>query len=123
MMKSIFLIIIFVISNPVISSQKILGEFTTVSESKCNSEIHFFENGKGVFIDYCRRENGTYIGDIHKDNISWHINNNILLVKINGINEIFTYHSKLSCNYFGVNGDSSGLIGFDLYFWRKPIKC
>jgi len=123
-MKLLFLIIIFAISNPIFSSQEIPGEFTTVSESECNSEIHFFKNGKGVFIDSCRREDGSYIGDIYKDNISWHIiNDEKLLVKINGINEIFTYYSKLSCIYFGETGDSNGLAGLDLYFWRKPVKC
>jgi len=122
-MKSVLLIISIAITNPVVLSQKIPGEYTTVSESECNSELRLFKNGKGVFIDSCRSEDGTYIGDIYKDNISWHINGDVLLVKINGINEIFTYDSKLSCAYFGENGYSNGLVGFDLYFWRKPVKC
>jgi len=122
-MKLVFIIITIVISNPFFSSQKILGEFTTVSESECNSELHFFKNGKGVFIDSCRREDGSYIGDIYKDNISWYINSDVVFVKINGINETFTYDSNLSCIYFGKNGSLNGLVGFDLYFWRKPIKC
>jgi hypothetical protein len=122
-MKLVFFTIIFTISNPVFSSQKILGEYTTVSEYECNSEIHFYKNGKGVFIDSCRREDGSYIGDIYKDDISWNINNDRLLVKINGISETFTYHSNLSCISFGEDGGSNGLVGFDHYFWRKPVKC
>lgn len=122
-MKTAFLIIILAITNPVFSSPEILGEFTTVSEAACNSEIHFFKEGKGVFIDSCRAKDGTYFGNVYKDNISWQIKNDILVVKINGINETFSYHNKLSCNYFGEHGSANGLVGFDLYFWRKQVKC
>jgi hypothetical protein len=48
-MKSLTILIALAISNPVFSSQKILGEFSTVSESECNSEIHLFKNGKAFF--------------------------------------------------------------------------
>ena len=122
-MKLLFLIIIFVVSYPVFSAKRILGEFTTVSESECNSKIQFFKNGKGLFIDSCRRKDGSYIGKIYSDEISWTISNKILLVKINGLDEVFSYYNKLSCHYFGESGDSSGLIGLDLYFWRNPVKC
>lgn len=122
-MKFIFLITALSISGPLFPSQEITGEFTTVTESGCSSEIHFLENGKGVFIDSCRYEDGSYVGDIYKDEISWKINNKKLIVNINGINENFTYHRKLSCGYFGEKGDSEGLIGLDLYFLRKPVKC
>ena len=123
MMKPISLIILFILSQPVFPSPDVTGKFVTVSESDCNSEIHFLKNGKGVFIDYCRGENGSYIGKVHKDNISWRMNNNSLSVNINGINEIFTYHSQLSCKYFGEMGHATGLVGLDLYFWKKPINC
>lgn len=122
-MKFTFLIILFVFSNPIFSSKKILGGFSTVSESACNSEIHFFENGKGVFIDSCRRDDGSHAGEIDKQNISWYVNDKKILVKINGLNEVFTYNNNLSCHPFGEKGYSNGLIGFDLYFWRKPIEC
>ncbi|NOY67499.1 MAG: hypothetical protein GXP13_08860 [Gammaproteobacteria bacterium] len=122
-MKPVFLIILLTASSPVYSSQEILGKFTTVSEAACNSEIHFFKHGKGVFIDSCRNEDGIYFGKIYTDDISWQINNNRLTVKINGLNESFTYHKKLSCHYFGEDGFSNGLVGFDLYFWRTPVKC
>lgn len=122
-MKIVFLIMLFAISNPAFSSQKIIGKFTTVSESECNSEIHFLKNGAGVFIDSCRRDDGSYFGNIYKDKISWQINDDTLIVKINGINEVFTYHNALSCIYFGEHGSTGGLVGFDLYFWKKPIKC
>lgn len=122
-MKPVFLITLFAISGPVFSSQNITGEFSTVSESECNSEIHFYKDGKGVFIDSCRREDGTHIYNVEKNIFSWHIKNNKIIAKINGINETFTYHDKLSCAYFGENGSANGLIGFDLYFWRKPIIC
>lgn len=122
-MKLTFLIILFVFSNPIFSYEKILGEFSTVSESACNSEIHFFKNGKGVFIDSCRSEDGYFLGNIDKQNISWKVNDNKIIVKINSLNEVFTYHNNLSCHPFGEMGYSNGLIGFDLYFWRKPIEC
>ena len=122
-MKFTFLIILFSLSTPLFSSEKILGEFSTVSESACNSEIHFLKNGKGVFIDSCRREDGSHIETIDKQNISWQINNKKTLVKINGLDETFTYHSQLSCSPFGESGNANGLVGFDLYFWKKPIKC
>lgn len=122
-MKFTYLIILFSFSKPLFSYEKILGEFSTVSESACNSEIHFFKNGKGVFIDSCRSEDGSHAGDIDKQNVSWKVNDNRIIVKINGLNEIFTYHNNLSCNPFGKKGYSNGLTGFDLYFWRKPIEC
>jgi hypothetical protein len=122
-MKSISLAVLFIFSSPVLSSPEIIGEFITVSESDCNSGIHFFENGKGAFIDYCRGEDGSYIGKVHKDSISWRMSDNSLLVNINGLDEIFTRHSQLSCKYFGEKGHAAGLVGLDLYFWKKPIKC
>ena len=122
-MKFTYLIILFAFSTPLFSSEKILGEFSTVSESACNSEIHFFKNSKGVFIDSCRSEDGSLLGVIDKQNISWKVNNNKIIVKINGLNEVFTYYNNLSCVPFGVKGQSNGLTGFDLYFWRKPIEC
>ena len=122
-MKLTFLIILFSFSNPIFSYEKILGEFSTVSESACNSEIHFFKNGKGVFIDSCRSEDGSLLGNIDKQNILWKVNDNKIIVKISGLNEVFTYHNNLSCHPFGEMGYSNGLIGFDLYFWRKPIEC
>lgn len=121
-MKSLIILIVLSISNPVFSLQKILGEFSTVSESECNSEIPLFKNGKGIFLESCRREDGTYV-DMDKHDISWLINENKLTVKINGINEPFTYHNKLSCIDFGEKGNANGLVGFDLHFWRKSIKC
>jgi len=122
-MKLTFLIILFSFSNPIFSYEKILGEFSTVSESACNSEIHFFKNGKGVFIDSCRSEDGSLLGNIDKQNILWKVNDNKIIVKISGLNEVFTYHNNLSCHPFSEMGYSNGLIGFDLYFWRKPIEC
>ena len=122
-MKFTFLIILFSLSTPLFSSEKILGEFSTVSESECNSEIHFFKNGKGIFVDSCRKDDGSHINTIDKQNISWQLNNNKILVKINGLDETFTYHSQLSCSPFGKRGNANGLVGFDLYFWKKPIKC
>ena len=122
-MKPISFIILSLLSQPVFPSPEIAGEFITVSESECNSEIHFLKNGKGVFIDYCRGEDGSYIGKVHKDNISWRMSTNSLLVSINGIDEVFTRHSQLSCKYFGEKGHATGLVGLDLYFWKKPIKC
>ena len=122
-MKPVLLTILFTISNSVYSSQEILGEYTTVSESECNSEIHFLKDGKGVFKDSCRKEDGPLIVDIHTENISWRINNDVLVTKINGIDEVFKYHEKLPCVSFGESGDSNGLIGFDMYFWRKPVEC
>ena len=121
-MKLFFILTALAISNFVFSSQTIHGEFSTVSESECNSEIHFFKNGKGIFLESCRIEDGTNV-DIDKHDISWLINENKLTVKINGINEPFTYHNKLSCIDFGEKGNANGLVGFDLHFWRKPIKC
>lgn len=122
-MKSFLLIIVFCISNPVMSSQKILGKFSTVSESQCDSEIHLFKNGKGIFLEYCRREDASHIDDVIKQKISWLMSKNKLTVKINGINELFTYHDKLSCVDFGEQGNANGLIGFDYHFWRTPIIC
>lgn len=122
-MNFTFLIILFAFSNPIFSYEKILGEFSTVSESACNSEIHYFKNGKGIFIDSCRSEDGSLLGNIDKQNISWKVNDNKIIVKINGLNEVFTYHNNLSCIPFGEKGHSNGLIGFDLYFWRKPTVC
>ncbi len=122
-MKPILLFIIFTISTPVFSAQNIIGKFSTVSESECNSEIHFLKNGEGVFIDACHREDGSLIGDIKKSTISWQIKNKELIVKIHGISETVTCHDKLSCVYFGENGHSNSLVGFDLYFWKTPIKC
>ena len=112
-MKFTYLIILFAFSTPLFSSEKILGEFSTVSESACNSEIHFFKNSKGVFIDSCRSEDGSLLGVIDKQNISWKVNNNKIIVKINGLNEVFTYYNKLSCVPFGAKGHSNGLTGFD----------
>jgi len=100
-MKLTFLIILFAFSNPLFSYEKILGKFSTVIESACNSEIHFFKNGKGVFIDSCLSEDGSLAGDIDKQNIFWQVNNNKIIVKINGLNEVFTYQNNLSCNPFG----------------------
>ena len=122
-MKSLLIIIIFSLSNPVFSFQKILGKFSTVSESQCNSEIHLFKNGKGIFVESCRREDSPDINAVDKHEISWQMNKNKLNIKINGINESFTYHNKLSCIDFGEKGSANGLVGFDFHFWRKPIKC
>jgi len=122
-MKKILFIMLITTSNPAFSNQKIIGEFTTVNESECNSEIHFQENGKGVFLESCLRRDGTYKTDIHRTQVSWHLKNEKIIVQINGINETFTYDDKLSCDHFGKNGNANGLIGFDLFFWRKPVKC
>lgn len=122
-MKSIFFVLIFAIATPALSNEQILGEFSTVSESACNSEIHFFKNGKGVFIDSCRSDDGSHAAEIDKQNITWYVNNKKIVVKINGLNKVFTYHKNLSCHPFGEKGYSNGLIGFDLYFWRKSIEC
>ncbi len=104
-------------SSPVLSGQEIIGEFTTVSESDCNSEIHFYSNGKGVFLDYC------YTNKPYTSPIFWHIVNSKITVNINGIDEVFKYNENMSCHYFGEEGSSAGLTGFDLYFWKKTIQC
>jgi len=74
---------------------------------------------KYIFIDSCYREDGSHIDTIDKQNISWHINNNKILVTINDLNETFTYHSQLSCSPFGESGNANGLVGFDLYFGKN----
>lgn len=122
-MKSLLIIIIFSLSNPVFSSQTILGKFSTVSESQCNSEIHLFKNGAGFFVESCRRDDDSHFDEVAKQEISWLMNKNKLTININGINESFTYHNKLSCIDFGEKGSANGLVGFDFHFWRKPIKC
>jgi len=121
--KKILLIILLTTPGPAFSNPEILGKFSTVSETECNSEIHFQKNAKGVFLESCRRRDGTYKDDIHRTIISWHIKDKKIIVNINGINETFTYDDKLSCAYFGKDGNANGLVGFDLFFWRKPITC
>jgi len=86
-------------------------------------QLPFQKNAKGVFLESCRRRDGTYKDDIHRTIISWHIKDKKIIVNINGINETFTYDDKLSCAYFGKDGNANGLVGFDLFFWRKPITC
>ncbi len=108
---------------PAFSSEELSEKFTTMNESECNSEIHFFKNGKGYFIDSCRGENGLYVGKIYKNEISWLMKEGRFQVKINGVNEGFTYIEKLSCKYFGEVGYANGLVGFDMYFWKMPIQC
>ena len=122
-MKKILFILLLITSNFAFSNQEIFGKFSTVSESECNSEIHFMENSTGVFLESCLKKDGTYKDDIHRTIISWHIEDKKIIVKINGINETFTYDDKLSCEHFGKDGNANGLVGFDLFFWRKPIKC
>jgi hypothetical protein len=118
-MKLVFLIIAASISAPVSAAQQILGEFSTVVGSECISEIHFSKDGKGVFIDYCNGIDG--VG--YKTSFTWHAEKNIIHAKINGNDEAFIFQNKLSCSYIGKNGNSNGLIGMDLYFWKKPVKC
>jgi len=122
-MKLVFFIILITISNSSFSSQIVPGIYTTVNQSECSSEIHFFKNGKGEFIDSCRDEDGSIFGKVYKDNISWSLKNYKVFVRINGILETFTYHNELSCAHFGGKGVANGLEGFGYYFWRMPVKC
>ena len=123
MMKAALLLLILSASYPALSSEKVLGEFSTIIEVGCHSEIHFLESGKGIYMDTCHKDRTPNSKPIEKQNISWQMNKNKILAKINGINEIFTYHNKLPCADFGKTGSSDGFIGMDLYFWRKPVTC
>ena len=118
-MKLVFLIIAMSISAPVSAVQQILGEFSTVVGSECISEIHFSKDGKGVFVDYC---NGID-GEGYKTSFAWHMENGTIHAKINGSEEIFRYQANLACSYIGKKGSADGLIGMDLYFWKKPVNC
>jgi len=118
-MKSVFLVIALSISSSVFAAQKILGEYSTVDIAECTSEIHFLKNGMGVFVDFC--EGGDVNGN--KTSFAWHMENGAIHAKINGNDEIFRYQDKLACSYIGKKGSADGLIGMDLYFWKKPINC
>ena len=100
-----------------------MGKFSTVSESECNIEITISANGKGIFSESCRREDGSHIDDVETFNISWKLINNEFIANIKGSEEKFIYHSNLPCKNFGEGGTSNGLIGYGTYFWREPIKC
>ena len=105
------------------AGQTFIGHFSTVTESECNYEIILSSSGQGEFLETCRREDGSGVDDIEKQNITWIHKNDVITATIGGSEQHFEYVVSLSCSSFGSKGASDGLVGYGMQFWRAPIKC
>jgi hypothetical protein len=106
------------------AEETIEGTYSTVSESQCNLMLTLNPGGKGIFVEICRREDGSHIDDTEEMNISWQLQGKAITVHGLGPATTFVLHSSLSCEGFGKLGSRFGLIGYGkTEFWKKPIIC
>ena len=123
-MNRYFLVIVFgLLGSNAFSAEKFIGIFSTVTESECNYEIVLVSGGEGTFSESCRREDGSHMDDIEKQDITWRHSGYDITATITGSDEHFEYKVSLPCNSFGSNGATDGMVGYGMEFWRSPIKC
>ena len=106
-----------------VASDLFIGRFTTVTESACNSEITLSHDGKGKFVNICRREDGSHTDDREISELTWRGQGDKMIVTLNNKTEVFAYHNELSCRSFGYEGSANGVTGLGKNFWRHPINC
>ena len=123
-MSNYFIAVVLILSTSnAVAVEPFIGHYSIVRESECNFEIVFLPNDIGIFLETCRREDGSHIDDIQKQNITWKRNGDTVTASIDGGDRYFEYKSSLSCGSFGSKGAAEGLEGNGIQFWRVPIKC
>jgi hypothetical protein len=123
-MSNYFIAVVLILSTSnAVAVEPFIGHYSTVTESECNYEIVFLPNDIGIFLATCRREDGSHIDDIQKQNFTWKRNGDTVTASIDGGDRYFEYKSSLSCGSFGNKGATEGLEGYGMQFWRVPIKC
>lgn len=107
------------------ASERIEGNYQTITESECNFTLSLSPKGHGSFTKTCRLEDGSHKDVSKKRTLKWKARGN--LVSVTGLDapvEVFTIHSALSCQSFGGTGSAFGLRGYGQHeFWKSPRQC
>ena len=120
-------------ANKVIESERMMGSYSSVTESECNIRLRLLEHGKAKIIQTCRLEDGSHKDVIEETNALWTSDSDKLNVKYDGVTDTFLYQSSIPYAEFGGQGAGPGLErvgtphsksrlkGYG-QIWKEPIK-
>ena len=107
-----------------LADELVVGTYSTVTESACNTEITIKTHGIAVVAEVCRLEDGSHRDVRRERKLYW--SNKGSRVEIIGTKyeASYTVNRSLRCDAFGKSGSAYGLVALDgKNLWKLPIEC
>lgn len=116
-----------------IESERMMGSYSSVTESECNIRLRLIEHGKAKIIQTCRLEDGSHRDVTEEKYATWSFDGDQIFIKYDGVTDAFHYRTSVPYAEFGGQGAGPGLerVGaphsksrLEGYgqIWKEPIR-
>jgi len=121
------------VDNSDIEIDRLMGNYSSVTESDCNIRLQLLEHGKAKIVQACRLEDGSHKDAIEETNAAWSFDRESVAVKYDGVTDTFIFRLSIPYADFGGQGAGPGLERVGVphsksklsgygKIWKKPIE-